>query len=160
MMQSVLSNPQYLNQLLNTHPQLRSMSQLNPQFREMLQNPELLRQLTSPEMMQHMLALQQSLFPNLNRPQANQDSAQTGGAPGNANNMGLDMLMNMFGGLGVGGLNVAPNSNVPPEELYATQLSQLQEMGFFDTQENIRALQATHGNVHAAVERLLGNPGQ
>ena len=33
-------------------------------------------------------------------------------------------------------------------------------MGFFDTQENIRALQATRGNVHAAVERLLGNMGQ
>jgi hypothetical protein len=49
---------------------------------------------------------------------------------------------------------------VPPEELYATQLSQLQEMGFFDTQENIRALRATAGNVHAAVERLLGNLGQ
>ena len=49
---------------------------------------------------------------------------------------------------------------VPPEQLYATQLSQLQEMGFFDTQENIRALTATAGNVHAAVERLLGNPGQ
>jgi len=48
----------------------------------------------------------------------------------------------------------------PPEELYATQLSQLQEMGFFDTQENIRALIATAGNVHAAVERLLGNSGQ
>jgi ubiquilin len=51
-------------------------------------------------------------------------------------------------------------SVVAPEELYATQLSQLQEMGFFDTQENIRALRATAGNVHAAVERLLGNLGQ
>lgn len=50
-------------------------------------------------------------------------------------------------------------SVVPPEELYATQLSQLQEMGFFDTEENIRALRATSGNVHAAVERLLGNSG-
>ena len=49
---------------------------------------------------------------------------------------------------------------VPPEELYATQLAQLQEMGFFDTQENLRALIATAGNVHAAVERLLGNLGQ
>jgi ubiquilin len=28
-------------------------------------------------------------------------------------------------------------------------------MGFFDTQENIRALRATGGNVHAAVDRLL-----
>lgn len=49
---------------------------------------------------------------------------------------------------------------VPPEEQYATQLSQLREMGFYDTEENIGALRATSGNVHAAVERLLGNPGQ
>ncbi|KAL0365747.1 UNVERIFIED_CONTAM: Ubiquitin domain-containing protein DSK2a [Sesamum angustifolium] len=74
--------------------------------------------------------------------------------------MGLDMLMNMFGGLGAGSLTVPNTPDVPPEELYATQLSQLQEMGFFDTQENIRALRATSGNVHAAVERLLGNLGQ
>lgn len=55
---------------------------------------------------------------------------------------------------------LVPHFLVPPEELYATQLSQLQEMGFFDTRENIQALMATAGNVHAAVERLLGNPGQ
>ncbi|GMI74423.1 hypothetical protein like AT2G17200 [Hibiscus trionum] len=49
---------------------------------------------------------------------------------------------------------------VPAEELYATQLSQLREMGFYNTEENIRALRATAGNVHAAVERILGNSGQ
>lgn len=101
--------------------------------------------------------------------------------------MGLEMLMNMFGGLGIGSPAVPVRSDgdyyflfpyalliyalssthslclvflAPPEELYATQLSQLQEMGFFDTRENIQALIATAGNVHAAVERLLGNPGQ
>ena len=47
----------------------------------------------------------------------------------------------------------------PPEEVYATQLSQLNDMGFFDAAENIRALQATGGNVHAAVERLLSGGG-
>ncbi len=31
----------------------------------------------------------------------------------------------------------------------------LQDMGFYDRDSNIRALQATNGNVHAAVERLL-----
>ena len=50
--------------------------------------------------------------------------------------------------------------SVPPEELYATQLLQLEEMGFFDRAENIRALRATNGNVNAAVERLLGSIGQ
>ncbi|XP_074275769.1 ubiquitin domain-containing protein DSK2a-like [Silene latifolia] len=160
MMQGLLSNPQYLSQIVNMNPQLRAMTESNPQLREMMQNPELLRQLASPEMMQQMTSLQQSLFSSMNHPQTNQDPLQAGGAAGNGNNMGLDMLMNMFGGLGAGGLTTPENSNVPPEELYATQLTQLQEMGFFDAQENIRALQATRGNVHAAVERLLGNMGQ
>ncbi|KAH8497765.1 hypothetical protein Peur_073046 [Populus x canadensis] len=159
MMQSLLSNPEYMNQMLNFNPQLRGMVDSNPQFREMMQNPELLRQLTSPETMQQMLALQQSLLPQL-RQQATQESAQPGAPTGTPNNTGLDMLMNMFGGLGAGSLLVPNQPDVPPEELYATQLSQLQEMGFFDTQENIRALRATAGNVHAAVERLLGNLGQ
>ncbi|KAF8410306.1 hypothetical protein HHK36_002832 [Tetracentron sinense] len=157
MMQSLLSNPQYMNQILGLNPQLRSMLDSNSQLREMMQNPEFLRQLTSPETMQQVLALQQSL---LSRQQLMQESGQAGGGTGTPNNMGLDMLMNMFGGLGAGGLTVPNTSDVPPEQLYATQLSQLQEMGFFDTQENIRALSATAGNVHAAVERLLGNHGQ
>ncbi|KAL7104109.1 hypothetical protein ACP275_08G223700 [Erythranthe tilingii] len=77
---------------------------------------------------------------------------------GTTDNMGFDMLMNMFRGLGtVGGMTTPNSSQVPPEELYATQLSQLREMGFIDTQENIRALIAAAGNVSAAVERLVGN---
>lgn len=159
MMQSILSNPQYMNQILGQNPQLRSMLDVNPQLREMMQNPEVLRQLTSPEMMQQMMAMQQ-LLPLLNRQQTTQDQAETGGATGTQNNMGPDLLMSMLGGLGAGGLAVPNTPDVPLEQLYATQLSQLQEMGFFDTQENIRALRATSGNVHAAVERLLGNFGQ
>jgi ubiquilin len=54
--------------------------------------------------------------------------------------------------------DIAVNT-VAPEQLYATQLSQLQEMGFIDTEANIQALRSTGGNVHAAVERLLGNLG-
>ncbi|GLT26895.1 hypothetical protein SLA2020_019350 [Shorea laevis] len=154
MMQSLLSNPQYLNQVLGFNPQLRSMLDSNPQLREMMQNPEFLHQLTSPELMQQLLTLQQSLMSQLGQQQSTQEPSQTG--RGTANNLGLEMLMNMFGGLGTGSL-AAPRSDVPPEQLYATQLTQLQEMGFLDTQENIQALIATAGNVHAAVERLLGN---
>ncbi|XP_022873320.1 ubiquitin domain-containing protein DSK2b-like isoform X1 [Olea europaea var. sylvestris] len=160
MMQSLFSNPQYMDQILGFNPQLRSMLDMNPQLREMMQNPEILRHLTSPETMQQMMALQQQLS-QLGQQQSTPERTQANhGTAGTQNNMGLEMLMNMFGGLGAGGLSVPSNPNVPPEELYATQLSQLQEMGFFDTQENIRALRATSGNVHAAVERLLGNPGQ
>ncbi|KAL6561018.1 hypothetical protein OROGR_003808 [Orobanche gracilis] len=167
MMQSYLNDPQYMNRLLGLHPQFRNMVDANPQLRDMMQNPEFLRELTSPATMQQMMALQLQRA-QLSRPQSNlceasteAEGSQSGqGRAGVQNNMGLDLLMNMFGGLGAGGLTAPNTPNVPPEELYATQLSQLQEMGFFDTQENIRALQATSGNVHAAVERLLGNPGQ
>ncbi|KAJ8544757.1 hypothetical protein K7X08_017340 [Anisodus acutangulus] len=157
MMQSLLSNPQYMNQIMGLNPQLRSMLDSNSHLREMMQNPEFIRQLTSPETMQQLMNLQQGLLSQLGRPQSNQGQVQDAGRTASDN---LGMLMNMFGGHGTEGLGVPGRSNVPPEELYATQLTQLQEMGFFDTQENIRALIATAGNVHAAVERLLGNTGQ
>ncbi|VFQ88210.1 unnamed protein product [Cuscuta campestris] len=158
MMQSLLSNPQYMNQILGLNPQLRNMLDSNSQLREMMQNPEFIRQMTSPEMMQQMLAFQQSLASQFGRQQTNQATGPNGGRAGAPENMGLDMLMNMFGGLGSGGFGVLNGPNVPPEERYAPQLAQLQEMGFFDAQENLRALTATSGNVNAAVDRLLGNP--
>lgn len=160
MMQSILSNPQAMNQILGVNPDQRGLPDLNSHLREMMQNPEFLRMLSSPETMQQLLSFQQTLLSQLGRSPSTQESGQTGGGTGTMNNVGLDMLMNMFGGLGTGSLAVPNRSNEPPEQLYATQLSQLQEMGFFDTQENIRALIATQGNVHAAVERLLGNSGQ
>ncbi|CAL9072339.1 unnamed protein product [Musa textilis] len=155
MMQSLLSNPQFMNQVLN--PQLGGMLGSNSQLRDMLQNPEMIRQLTSPETLQQLLSFQQSLVSQVVRQQSGQEQNQTGGGTaGTMNNNGLELLMNMFGGLG-SGAGVPSNPNVPPEERYATQLSQLQEMGFLDTQENIRALSATSGSVHAAVDWLLRN---
>ncbi|KAK0580869.1 hypothetical protein LWI29_007276 [Acer saccharum] len=157
--QSLLSNPQYMNQLHGDGG--TGTIDLNSRVRELMQDPELLRQLSSPETMRQLLVMRQSLLSELNQQQSTQEQVQPGtGMGAGPNNTGLDMLMNMFGGLGAGGLAASNQPNVPPEELYATQLSQLQEMGFFDTQENIRALRATSGNVHAAVERLLGNLGQ
>ena len=48
-----------------------------------------------------------------------------------------------------------PTSNEPPEVRFASQLQQLRDMGFADTGSCVRALEATGGNVHAAVDRLL-----
>lgn len=59
--------------------------------------------------------------------------------------------MSAFGGASAAA--AAPVGN--PEELYASQLTQLTDMGFSNREQNLRALQATQGNVHAAVERLL-----
>ncbi|KAH7443767.1 hypothetical protein KP509_02G050100 [Ceratopteris richardii] len=57
MMQSLLSNPQYINQILNLQPQLRTAMNSNPQFREMLQSPDFLRLMSSPELLQVMRVL-------------------------------------------------------------------------------------------------------
>eukprot|EP00252_Welwitschia_mirabilis_P021566 TRINITY_DN555_c0_g1_i5.p1 TRINITY_DN555_c0_g1~~TRINITY_DN555_c0_g1_i5.p1 ORF type:complete len:548 (+),score=127.59 TRINITY_DN555_c0_g1_i5:157-1800(+) len=146
MMQGLLSNPQYMNQF-------RPLFE-NTQLREMMQNPDFLRQLTNQETLQQLLSLQQNLLSQLGRQPTGQTQGHTGAG---GNNLGLDTLLGMFGGLG--NMENQNPSNEPPEELYATQLAQLQEMGFYDVQENIRALTATRGNVHAAVERLLGNLG-
>ena len=67
-----------------------------------------------------------------------------GGAGGGGGRAGL-------GGLGLG----APLAN--PEEAYASQLQQLQDMGFYDRDANLRALVAAGGNVNVAVERLLAS---
>lgn len=159
MMQSIMSNPQTMNQILGMNTDQRGMPDMNS-MREVMQNPEFLRMFSSPETMQQLLSMQQALMTQLGQQQSTQEPGQTGGGTGPVNNLGLEMLSSMFGGLGAGSLAVPNRSNEPPETLYATQLTQLQEMGFFDTQENLRALIATSGNVHAAVERLLGNSGQ
>jgi ubiquilin len=80
--------------------------------------------------------------------------AREAGGPGGPAGPDMAAMMSMLGSGGAGGvLAIPPVTN--PEEAYASQLRQLTEMGFFDQSENIRALQATGGNVNAAVERLL-----
>ncbi|KAE9394732.1 hypothetical protein BT96DRAFT_958737 [Gymnopus androsaceus JB14] len=71
-----------------------------------------------------------------------------------------------FGGLGgLGGLGgfgappAAPADSRPPEERFQVQLQQLNDMGFTNAAQNIRALLATGGNVHSAIEYILGGGG-
>ena len=59
----------------------------------------------------------------------------------------------MGGGAAAG---VPPVAN--PEEHYASQLEQLEMMGFTNRAANIEELQRTQGNVEAAVDRLLARP--
>jgi ubiquilin len=50
----------------------------------------------------------------------------------------------------------APADNRPPEERYAEQLRQLNDMGFYDFDRNVAALRRSGGSVQGAVEHLLG----
>ena len=61
-------------------------------------------------------------------------------------------------GLGAPGAAAAPPDNRPPEERYAEQLRQLNDMGFFDFDRNVTALRRSGGSVQGAVEYLLSNP--
>jgi ubiquilin len=46
-------------------------------------------------------------------------------------------------------------SSEPPEQRFASQITQLEEMGFSERERNVRALLATGGDVQAAIEYLL-----
>jgi ubiquilin len=70
----------------------------------------------------------------------------------------------MFGGAGgFGGMGGAggaaspppPADTRPPEERYADQLRQLNDMGFTDFDANVAALRRSGGSVQGAVEQLL-----
>lgn len=61
-------------------------------------------------------------------------------------------------GLPAGGAAAAASAE-PPEVRYQVQLEQLQNMGFTNASQNVRALLATGGNVHAAIDYILNGGG-
>merc|ERR1712070_767768 len=130
-MSQIASDPNALENLRRSNPEFDAMLRQQPQIAEQMRNPEFLRALADPQTLQAMQHLQRVMG----------GSAAGGGLGGSP-----------FGGMG------APPSVTPPadpETAYAAQISQLNDMGFFDPAENVRALVATNGNVSAAIERLL-----
>jgi len=147
MMQSMMSNPAVMQHMMDSDPRMRAMLDAAPGMREQLTNPEFLRQMTNPDNLRAMMQMQRAMtqlqgngvMPGMGMPGAG------GGGAGAAN---------PFAALMGGAQNPVADAT-PPEEAYASQLQQLKDMGFFDEAQNIRALQATFGNVSAAIERLL-----
>jgi ubiquilin len=72
----------------------------------------------------------------------------------------VQQALQMFGGgqAGFGAPAAAPPDNRPPEEVYAEQLRQLNDMGFFDFDRNVQALRRSGGSVQGAIEHLLSGP--
>lgn len=62
-----------------------------------------------------------------------------------------------MGGFGAGGA-AASRDTRPPEERFSSQLEQMQGMGFYDGQANVRALLMAGGSVEGAIGILLDNP--
>ncbi|KAH9029149.1 hypothetical protein EDB85DRAFT_2252707 [Lactarius pseudohatsudake] len=74
-------------------------------------------------------------------------------------------LMQLLGGAGGAagfgpGVGTSPlPGGPPPEERFQVQLQQLQDMGFTNASQNVRALLATGGNVNSAIEYILNGGG-
>ena len=134
--------PANLNQFQTSPEMMRlalQMMQQNPQMmQQMMQNNPYMQNMT-PEMQQMMT-----------NPQFIESMLQPGV---------LDTMTQMMQGHGAQmpmmGMGQPVQSNEPPEIRFEAQLQQLQEMGFYDAQENIQALQMTNGNVNAAIEMLI-----
>lgn len=143
----MMSNPEVMNQVLGmlaSNPEImHSVMASNPQYQAL--PPQLQQLMTNPEFMRMSVMMNQAMA-GMNEPQ--QD---LGGGSANA------ASPNLFAAFNAAGLAGAPASNEPPEVRFKQQLEQLKDMGFYDPEENIRALQATGGNVNAAIERLLNN---
>ncbi|KAI8980627.1 hypothetical protein BD414DRAFT_492803 [Trametes punicea] len=80
-------------------------------------------------------------------------------ALGGAGGAGAANPFGGMGGLGAFGAPPQPADTRPPEERFQVQLQQLQDMGFTNASQNIRALLATGGNVQSAIEYILDGGG-
>ncbi|KAI0160520.1 ubiquitin-domain-containing protein [Xylariaceae sp. FL1272] len=70
----------------------------------------------------------------------------------------MQQLAQLLGsGSGGFGAPAAPPDNRPPEERYAEQLRQLNDMGFYDFDRNVAALRRSGGSVQGAIEHLLSS---
>ncbi len=174
------SNPQ-LRQIADSHPQV-GQALRNPEFMRTMFNPEMMRSMM--QFRQMMGGAAPGAMPGAAPRQAGTagtDSTTTTGTAGAGTGAGTtpgatggqDMgsllaMMNALGGLGgaagaggTAGANTQQQelSNEQLEEMYASQLQQLRDMGFLDTNMCLQALRRSNGNVHVAVENLLNQLG-
>ncbi|KNC79403.1 hypothetical protein SARC_08203 [Sphaeroforma arctica JP610] len=140
MMESAMQDPRF-RETMTQNP----MVQNNPMLRAILNDPEATAMMFNPTTLNAIMQQSGAGMPGM----AGAGAGDTGSTAQNA------ALMNAFAGMGGMGASAAPADARPPAERFATQLTQLQDMGFYDEETNINALTATGGNVNAAVERLL-----
>jgi len=162
-------NPQYAAM----GPQAREMFQ-SERFRQMMSNPDTLRGMMQMASVMRSAGLDPLAGPfgestsavsgNSNVPLASNTTSTTATPVGGSAHGGTPPAPNLIGGDPsallqlLGGVPSSADAR-PPEERFQVQLQQLQDMGFTNASQNVRALLATGGNVHSAIEYILGGGG-
>ena len=180
-MDAAFSNPQFIEMMMQSNPQLRNAP---PYVRQMLQSEQFRRQMLDPNFLRQMQQMQ-SMFggppggpqarapfpapgstttPTTGDANAQQTPGQDAAPRADGQNPFASMMNNpdflsMLGGFGgaggpggpfggdmLGGAREsAPADTRPPEERYADQLRQLNDMGFYEFDRNIAALRRSGG---------------
>lgn len=183
-MQQLMADPETMMSVIgSTVPpeqaqQMRQMIQ-SPEFRNILSNPQAFRQLLrmSQQLRGFMgndsagglggLSGAGAGFPAPGNPDdassnTNASDNSSGAAGAGAGAASENPFAALLGGGGFpmfgqnfGAAPAAPVDDRPPEERYESQLRQLNELGFYDFDRNVRALRRSGGNVQGAIEALL-----
>jgi len=143
-----------MNAMMNNNPAMANIpEEARNQMGRMFADPEAMAAMQRPAVREAMAQIQQGVE-TINRE-----------APGLARAMGIPAQMGSMPGMpGMSGMSggAAPRRPAPaadtrtPEVRYATELGQLEAMGFTNKQNNLAALVATNGNLNQAVDRLVG----
>merc|ERR1719356_550680 len=171
-MMQMLQNPmvqEMLRAMIQNNPMVQQMSQNNPMVQQMLSNPQMLQTMFNPQMLQGMMQMQQAMAgmngagaPQMPAIPDAQGGAQQAAPPNPMMNPAMmqQMMQAMQGGtgngLGGGIASPSPADTRPPEERFATQVQQLESMGFPDKHSNLQALSQSNGDVNQAINCLLG----
>lgn len=173
--QMLQSNPQMqqmLGQLMQNPQMMRSVLQMDPTISSMPepQRSQMLDLMTNPIMLQSMMSGVLgggagagggmgraggggNPFAAMLGGQQQHQQQGGGGANQNNNNTAVNPFAAMLGG-GMPGAGQMTNDQARTQ--YASQLQQLQSMGFPNEEANIRALIIAQGDVNFAIARLLG----
>jgi ubiquilin len=163
MMTAMTQNPQMMAQMMQMNPMVQQMAQQNPQVAMLLQNPQLMQQLMNPQTIHAMMHMQQ-VMSGMQQAQGQGGPTQPAAAPaGGAQDyagmmaalQGNPMLAQMLaGGAGAGSV-LPPAAMAEFEQRYASEIAQLEAMGFTDRASNIEALRVCDGNVELAINYLF-----
>ncbi|CAJ0962949.1 unnamed protein product, partial [Mesorhabditis belari] len=163
MMQQLMGNPQFMqqmteaNSLIANNPELAAqLQQRMPQMIQAMSNPEMQQAMSNPRVIEAMRQIQQGVEVLRTEAPFLLNGDLMGGGGGGRPDDSYRSMQQLFSRMGMGSAAAppgAPEANL--EQRYASQLDQLAGMGFNNRAANIAALQATFGDVNAAVERLL-----